>query len=778
MKYTVLLLAVLILIKTASSQSTAPRLGKNTIKEVVAAMTLEEKAKLVVGNGFRMPGTQPQGPVVGQTQNKVPGAAGTSFAIPRLGIPSIVVADGPAGLRISPIRNKDSSITYYATAWPVATLLASTWDPALVKKAGESFGNEVHDYGVDILLAPALNIHRNPLGGRNFEYYSEDPLISGKMTAAIVNGIQMNGVGTSIKHFAANNQESNRNSVNTILSERALREIYLKGFAIAVKESQPWTVMSSYNKINGTYTSESYELLTTILRKEWGFKGFVMTDWFGGKDPIAQMKAGNDLLMPGTPQQAERIISAVTHDSLDIKILDENVSRILNIILKSPSFKNYAFTNKPDLKKHAELSRKVAAEGMVLLKNSGNTLPFNNVKNIAAFGNTSYDIIAGGTGSGDVNKAYTISLVQGLNNAGFNVDESLKTNYNNYIIDAKAKRPKPRGFFDNPKPVAEMLFDSQLLSQKAATSDVALITIGRNAGEGADRKLPNDFNLSDTERILIKNVADAFHARGKKLVVILNIGGVIEVASWRNMADAILLSWQPGLEAGNAIADILSGKVNPSGKLATTFPASYADVPSAKSFPGKEYPELATGTGLARQMPAEVTYDEGIYVGYRYYKTFNIQPAYEFGYGLSYTHFNYGNLKISQPVFNDKLTVQVTVTNNGSVAGKEVVQLYISAPAGKLYKPATELRAFAKTSLLQPGKSETVLFTIHADDLTSFSTADASWIAEKGVYTVTAGASVNDARQTATFRLANDIVVEKVNRVLGPQTTLNELKPR
>ena len=765
---------------SAQSSKSLPQLGKSPVKDVIAAMTLEEKAKLVVGNGFRMPGITPQGPTIGQTQERVPGAAGTTFGIPRLGIPSIVVSDGPAGLRIQPIRNKDSSKTYYATAFPVATLLASTWDTALVKKVGVAFGSEVRDYGVDILLAPALNIHRNPLGGRNFEYYSEDPLVAGKMTSAIVNGIESNGVGTSIKHFAANNQETNRNTVNTIVSERALREIYLKGFEIAVKGSQPWTVMSSYNKINGTYTSEEYDLLTTILRKEWGFKGFVMTDWFGGRNPIEQMKAGNDLLMPGTQQQSQRVIDAVNHDSLDVKMLDENAERILNIILLSPSFKNYKYSDKPDLKKDAEVSRTAAEEGMILLKNENNALPLKNAKKVALFGNTSYDIIAGGTGSGDVNKAYTISLLQGLTNTGYTVDADLKNAYTDYINTQKKLHPK-KGFmqeFMNPTPpIAEFFVDDNLITKKAEEADVAVFTIGRNAGEGRDRKVENDFNLSDTEKVLIKNIAAAFHAKNKKLVVILNIGGVIEIASWRDNADAILLAWQPGLEAGNAIANIISSKVNPSGKLATTFPVKYEDVPSAKNFPGKEFPENST-TGMLgmKQVPAEVTYEEDIYVGYRYFNTFNVNPAYEFGYGLSYTSFDYTNLKLSAATFNKTITAMITIKNKGKVAGKEAVQLYLSAPAKNLDKPTAELKGFAKTRLLQPGESQTINFTLRPEDLASFDTKSSSWIAEAGKYTVKIGASSKNIKQTATFGLGKELIVEKDHKVLSPQVQINELK--
>lgn len=783
-------LYLLFLVQSPLIAQTAPMLGKASVKAVVAAMTLEEKARLLVGTGrdFAAPvstrtkdsAAKLQVPVsgtIGVTQIKVPGAAGNTAAIPRLGIPSIVLADGPAGLRINPIRKSDSTKTFYATSFPVGILLASTWDVDLIKKVGLAMGSEVRDYGVDILLAPGINIHRNPLGGRNFEYYSEDPLIAGKIAASFINGIQANGVGTSIKHYVANNQETNRNSVNTIVSERSLREIYLRGFEIAVKESNPRTVMTSYNILNGTYTAERADLITEILRKEWGFKGFVMTDWFGGIDPIAQMKAGNDLIMPGTASQTKEIINAVNSGMLNEKILDRNVEHILNTLLQSPTFKNYQFSNTPDLKKDALISRMAAADGMVLLKNDGSTLPLKKIKRIALFGNSSYDIITGGAGSVDVSMAYKVSLFQGFKNAGFKLDSSLTNTYNTHIDSSKAKWPKVRKMFQAPPVIQEATITMEQLAGQADKAEIAVITIGRNAGEGSDRKLENDYYLSSAEKTFIKNVSTAFHTKGKKVVVVLNIGGVIEMGSWQNDADAILLAWQPGMEGGNAITDLLTGKVTPSGKLATTFPTDYKDVPSVKNFPGKEFLDQATGEGARRRVPAEVIYEEGIYVGYRYYNTFKVSPTYEFGYGLSYTTFSYSNLKLGAASFKDKITATVSITNRGKVAGKEIVQLYLNAPAKKMDKPALELKGFAKTRLLKPGETQSISFEIKPRDLASFDTNNEQWIAEAGNYIVSVGASSQDIKLKKYFSLNKDIILEKVTKALTPRIIINELKP-
>jgi beta-glucosidase len=793
-------LLVSLLISGYSQTDNVPKLGKDPVKKVVAAMTLEEKASLVVGTGMRMPGgpppsgtpgatgnapaNAPSGPVIGRTQSLVEGAAGTSFAIPRLGITPMVVTDGPAGVRINPTRENDNN-TYYCTAFPVGTLLASTWDVELVNKVGQAMGNEVLEYGADVLLGPGMNIHRNPLCGRNFEYYSEDPYVTGKIAASMVKGIESQGVGVSIKHFAANNAETNRNSLNTIVSERALREIYLEGFRIAVQEASPWTVMSSYNLINGTYASENPDLLTNILRNDWGFKGFVMTDWFGGKDPIAQMKAGNDMLMPGTPDQIKKIVQAVKDGKLEVAVLDKNVEKILNIMLLSPRFKGYKYSNKPDLKAHAEVAREVAAEGMVLLKNEG-ALPFgNNVKNISAFGNTSYDIIPGGTGSGFVNVAYKVPLTEGLKNAGYTVNGDLAGLYNSYLNLTRSGRPPLKGIMAimGNRPIEELSLNKDIIVGMANVSDAAIITIGRNAGEGRDRtNTKGDFQLTDYEQQLIKNVSDAFKAKGKKVVVILNVGGVVEIASWRDMPDAILLAWQGGQETGNSVADVISGKINPSGKLATTFPVNYEDVPNAKTFPGKELVENKTPDqgGMAsfmRSVPAVVTYEDGIYVGYRYFETFKVKPAYEFGFGKSYTNFTYNNIKLSSSKFNGNITVTVEIKNTGSVAGKEVAELYISAPAVKLDKPAEELKGFAKTKLLQPGESQTLSFAIDGRRLSSFDTDASSWIAESGQYEVRVGASSEDIRQTAKFNLAKNLTVKKESKSLLPKEKIAEIKP-
>lgn len=738
-----------------------PQLGKNSISEVISAMTLSEKAAMVIGGGRKavrsFPGETTT--MIGYTEFRVPGAAGITNAVPRLGIPSIVMADGPAGVRISPYRNNDSSTTYFATAFPVGTTLASTWNVDMVRKVGEAFGNELKEYGVDLLLAPGVNIHRNPLAGRNFEYYSEDPLVTGKMASAIIRGIQSNGVGTAIKHFAANNQETNRELLNTIVSERALREIYLRGFEIAVKEAQPWTVMTSYNKLNNLYTAENPALIQA-LRKDWGFKGYVMSDWGGSaRNWAAQMVAGNDVIMPGRADQINSIISAVQHDSLDERILDRNIEHILSVVLQSPGFHRYKYSDHPDLKHHARIAREAAAEGMVLLKNTGKSLPFSKqMKTIAGFGNTTYSLIAGGYGSGEVNKAYVISVAEGLKNAGFNLDQELAETYhkNMPVVNINAT---------GGKLAPEVGVPDEVIERKARECSIALFTIGRTSGETEDRKLDSNYRLLPTEKLLIKKLAAAFHKYHKKLIVILNVGGVIEMNDWQNEADAILLAWQPGLEGGNAIADILSGKVNPSGKLATTFPASYNDVPSAPYFPG-----------IPVSKPVEVTYKEGIYTGYRFYDSFDKIPAYEFGYGLSYTRFGYGRLQLNEAGFKDSVDVSVTITNDGSVPGKEVVQLYVSAPGINIDKPVKELKAFAKTDLLSPGASQTLRFRLYAADLASFHQEQGAWITEAGKYTLQAGASSRDIRQTAAFTVSRETVTGRVCREQPLGAPIQELK--
>ena len=761
---------------TVQAQTT-PKLGNASIDDIVKAMTLEEKAQILVGASmanFRGVGT-----VVGNTMNLVPGAAGTTVPIPRLGIPATVVADGPAGLRIAPTRKNDTE-TYYCTGFPIATLLASTWNTDLVRKVGEAMGNEVLEYGCDVLLAPGMNIHRNPLCGRNFEYYSEDPLIAGRTSASMVNGIQSQGVGTSIKHFAGNNQETLRTKNDARITQRALREIYLKSFEIAVKEAQPWTVMSSYNFINGTYTQESYELLTTILRDEWGFKGIVMTDWTGLRNTVAQVHAGNDLMMPGKPEQTAEIISKVKSGELAVADVDACVKRMLHFILQTPRFKEYKYTNKPDLKAHAVIARNAAAEGMVLLKNNDATLPLQSgMQNIALFGITSYDFIAGGTGSGDVNKAYIIDLQQGLQNAGFGVQPKIKAVYEKFKAYTSEKLQEinlKRGWYLGPLRPEEPVMDESFIDFRAQDSELAIITFGRNSGEGNDRRIDGDFELSEAERTLLTKVTRAFHAKGKKVVVILNVGGVIETASWKHLPDAILLAWQAGQEGGNAVADVLKGSVNPSGRLPMTFPNDYTDHPSSRNFPAgfvSSWEDEQNPLLIKRKDVGYTNYEEDIWVGYRYFNTYHKEVSYPFGYGLSYTSFNYSNASVKKAGIYWK--VQVKVTNAGKVAGKEVVQVFINAASGEIKKPLCELKAYGKTQLLIPGQSEILTLTINNSDLASFNENKSAWIVDAGQYTALIGASIDDIRQSVRFKVDKPFITG-VHNVLKMKNDFDRMK--
>ncbi len=737
--------------------------------DLISRLTLEQKVKMVTGTGFSVSG-------VGGSE-KVPGAAGSTFEIPELGIPAMVLTDGPAGVRIEPKRENDDA-TYYATAFPIATLLASSWDKTLVAEVGAAMGEEVKEYGADIFLAPGMNIHYNPLGGRNFEYYSEDPYLSGNLAASIVNGIESNGVGATIKHFVTNSAETSRMWMDAHVNERAYRELYLRGFEIAVKESQPWAIMTSYNKVNGTYTSQDEVLLTDVLRGEWGFEGLVMTDWFAGDSAPAQMQAGNDLIMPGMPDQRQAIIDAVKNGTLDESTLDRNLRKIFTVMFASPSFNHYDYSDKPDLKGHAEVARQAAAEGVVLLKNEGDALPLTGSQTVAAFGNTSYEFIAGGTGSGDVNEAYTVSLVQGLENSPLKVERSLQKTYDAFMTAEKAKQPEKKNFFDLLPPLPEYEPSEAMVAKLADSTDVALITLGRNAGEFQDRGVEGDFDLTDAEQSLITKVSKAFHAKGKKVVVALNIGNVIETASWRDKVDAIVLPWQGGQEAGNALVDVLTGKVNPSGKLATTFPVSYSDVSSSDSFPGFNVSDEEVKDpyiGLFVGHHSQLNYEDGVYVGYRYYDAFNIAPAYPFGYGLSYSSFGYSDLQVTSNDGKGNVTLSATISNQGDAAGKEVVQLYVSAPKGSLAKPVKELKGFTKTAALRPGQSEKVTFTLTPKLLASFNPAQRAWVADAGEYTLMLGASSADFRATATINLATPVIADKVSVTLNPSPKVKEI---
>ena len=783
MKYKKMVLTVAVgALSVTMTAQTAPQLNANNIEEVIKAMTLEEKAQLLVGGGND--GFVGSGAMLGHQKKFVPGAAGTTVAIPRLGIPATVQCDGPAGVHIDAHREGDSR-NYYATGFPVGTCLASTWNTDLVRKVGEAIGNETLEYGCDVVLGPGMNLHRNPLCGRNFEYYSEDPVVTGLMGTAFVLGVQSQGVGVSAKHFAVNSQESDRTRVDERLSQRALRELYLKGFEMMVRKSNPWTIMSAYNKVNGVYAQGNKDLLTNILRNDWGYKGIVETDWIGKREalPVEQeVAAGNDLMMPGYPAQVKDIVNAVKSGKLDVNDVDRNVRRMLEYIVKTPRFQGYKYSGEPDLKAHAAITRQSSTEGMVLLKNNA-ALPIRGLKTVALFGVNSYDFMSGGLGSGAVNVGYSVDMVTGLKNIGVATTPQLTEIYQNYVKYAKAKLKADKNpmmwFLNQGQPkLDEIDITERCVANEEPKADAAIITIGRQAGEGMDRQINGEFNLSKTEQDMIFRVSDAFHAKGKKVIVIINSGSVMETASWRDRVDAILVAWQPGIEGGNSVADILTGKVNPSGKLTMTWPIAATDHPSTANF-AKEY-DMYTyknmeGWGKGNIPGVDFSnHEEDIYVGYRYFDTFKKDVAYPFGFGLSYTTFEMG--KPSVKANGKNIEVSVTVKNTGKVAGKQVAQVYVTAPKGAYEKPAKELKAFGKTRELKPGESQTLKMTLEKRDLASFDEVNSQWKVDAGNYLFQVGTDVESIKGTATLKVAE--YTEKTSSACAPNVQLNYLKQK
>ncbi len=732
----------------------------NQASDIVSQMTVEEKVNMVVGTNRALVMPPPPAPgmvvrpkpdfkkmieapedkdaVAFSSKGRVPGAGGGTYELPRLGVKGIVISDGPAGLRIDPKRKGDPG-EYYCTAFPTGTALAATWNPEVVESVGSGIGNEVREYGVDVILGPAMNIHRNPLCGRNFEYYGEDPLLAGKMAAVYIRGVQSNHVGTSLKHFAINNQEDFRNGIDVKISQRAMREIYLKGFEIAIKESKPWTVMSSYNKINGTLASENHWLLTELLRGEWGYAGLVMTDWWAEENGARQVAAGNDLQMPGTQHQFDEILQGAKDGSLPMEALDRSVENVLRLVEKTGTGTGYEYSNHPDLSAHAQMTRTAATEGMVLLKNNDGVLPLEKTATVALFGNQSYDTYAGGTGSGNVNRKYKVNIDEGLKKSGVTLLPLTAGLYADYLKEQRKKYPD--GNFWKMPVMPELPLTTDAVNRAAKDADIAILTVSRMAGEGDDRTLTKgDYYLNDTETQNLKRICSAFHAQKKKVVMLLNMGCVIQMAEWNDLPDAILHIWLPGQEAGNSVADVLNGTCNPSGKLPMTFAINYKDYPSASNYP------------VSTADSTEVHYTEDVYVGYRHFDTHHIKPLYPFGYGLSYTTFGYQNLNVTEN--GGEYTVKVDISNTGSRAGRNVVELFVAAPNSKKpNKPEKELRNYTKTRQLQPGETETVTMKVSTADLASFNEKSSAWVTTPGTYRFLICSSANNIEAEAKVKV-------------------------
>lgn len=708
------------------------QLGADTVFCVVDAMDAAEKARLVTGYSLLT------------EQNS--GAAGATAALEKYGIPSVLIANGASGVEAGE----------KTTVYPAGSVLANTWNPALAEKVGAAIGKDAKHFNIDILLAPALNIQRDVLNGRNFEYYSEDPLLTGSMGAAYISGIQSQKVGASAGRFAASNQETSAQTVNVNLSERALREIYLTAFEIAVKNSAPYTMTTSYNKINGVYASVNKDLVSTILRAEWGYKGFVMPEWNASGDKADRILAQNDLSMPGSDSDVEFITNAIREGIIAKEQIDICCADILRIVAKSNSF-NGRNGGELDTEGGAAVSKEAASEGMVLLKNENGALPAAG-KNVAVFGNAQIYTRIGDCDSPEA--FYTVSFLQGFENAGYTPDATLKNLYSQCKDD-------PQGETADENPIVdtrELSITPEQAERAAAENDFAVICISRQTRAGRDHYSgKGDFLLNDRESRLIERVSKAFHKEEKTVIVLINAGNPIEVVSWRDQADAILYTGLAGMETGNVAAEIISGKINPSGKLAFSFPFSYSDTPAY---------------GTASGTDETVTYSEDLYVGYRFYETFKVKTAYSFGHGLSYTTFEYSDVSVSSNIYTDSLSVTVNVTNTGNVAGKDVVQLYIKKPSGgeEPEQPETVLASFAKTETINPGETKKVTLTINNYSVRSYSEKNADWYVAAGIYSAYVAPSVKDTGEELLrfkFRVENRISLQKVTNCCAPSEELD-----
>ncbi len=648
-----------------------------------------------------------------------------------LGLPKIMITDGPHGLRKQNPNGNSVGLgnSYPSTCMPPAATSACSWDENLLREEGEALAEECLQEKVSVILGPGTNIKRSPVCGRNFEYFSEDPLLAGKMSAGLINGCQSKGIGTSLKHFACNSQEAFRMIINEVIDERTMREIYFPAFEIAVKEAQPWTIMNSYNRINGVYASQNDWLQNKVARDEWGFEGLFVTDWGASVDRVPGLKAGTDLEMPSSGTlNAERIVAAVENGELDEAVLDERIDMVVDLILKSkPALeKDFKF----DIEEHHAVARKVAEGSMVLLKNDDNVLPLKEGQKIAVIGEMAKAPRYQGSGSSVINPTKLDNAYDSLIEAGVNV-----TYAQGYYKAPPTKKDKSRKS------------DTELISEAAVAAkaaDVAVVFIGLTEAleaEGYDRA---DIEIPAEHNALVAEVVKA----NPNTVVVLAGGAVVHIP-WIDNVKAVLNSGLGGQAGGSAVANILTGKVNPSGKTAETYPLSFEENPVYGNYPGQ---------------PVVSEHKESLYVGYRYYDTAKKDVLFPFGYGLSYTTFEYSDIKLSASEIKDTDTVEVSfkIKNTGSVDGAEIAQVYVADKDSTIFRPEKELRAFTKV-FLKAGEEKEVSLTLGKRAFAYYNVNIGDWHVETGEFDILVGASSRDIKLSAVIHVASTVDAEIPN---------------